>query len=142
MAAVFSIVSARHGIDVDVVSEYRLRRNRVADAAVMGSFGVLYLGVAYLVAGMILRRFRDEPAAAAVAAIAVSLALGWAGMMLGEVWSILMETVRLGRGHLSYRTERIPWVQYRAAMFVVCVIGFCASAAFRYRKLRAAPLNP
>ena len=133
MASVFSILSARHGVDVDVVAEYRLRRNRIADAVVMGSFGVLYLGVVYFLAGLILRRFSAEPVAAVAATVAVSVALGWAGTMLGEVWSILMETARLGRGHLSYRVARIPWVQHRTALFVVCMIAFWAIAAVRYR---------
>ena len=133
MASLFSRISARHGIGVDVVAEYRLRRNRLADTAVIGTFGLLYLGVSYLVAGRIVRRFQSERLPTALAVAVVSVGLAWAGMMLGEVWSILIEVARLGRGHLSYRTARIPWVQHRATLFVIALIAFHLIAAFRYR---------
>ena len=133
MASLFSRISARHGIGADVVAEYRLRRNWLADAAVIGTFGLLYVGVSYFVAGRIVRRFQSERLQTALAVATVSLGLAWAGMMLGEVWSVLMEVARLGRGHLSYRTSRIPWVQHRLTLFVFALIAFHLIAAFRYR---------
>jgi hypothetical protein len=69
-----------------------------------------------------------------VAVVAVSLVTAWAGMMLGEVWSILMEVLRVGNGHLSYRTDRIPWVQHRVAAFVSGVIAFWFIGAIRYSR--------
>jgi len=52
------------------------------------------------------------------------------GVLLGEVWSDLMENIRLGNGHLSYRLERIPWSHHRLGMFVGGVVLFWLLAAF------------
>jgi hypothetical protein len=133
MNSVFTLISDRHDVDVGVVREYRLRRNRVADAAVIGSFGLIYLAVSYFVAGAITRRFGGERSRIMISAVVVSLALGWAGMVFGEVWSIFMEAARIGRGHLSYRAARIPWVQHRFFLFVIGVGAFLLIAAVRYR---------
>jgi hypothetical protein len=134
MEKLFSAISTRHGVQVDVVRAYRLRRNRLTDATVIGVFALLYCWVAYLAVGVIIRRFGfDRAAVLMVAIVAVSLPVAWAGMMLGEVWSILMEVMRLGRGHLSYRTERIPWVQHRSAAFVCGILAFWLIAVLRHR---------
>lgn len=55
------------------------------------------------------------------------------GMLLGEVWSDLMENIRLGNGHLSYRAERIPWSHHRLGIFVGGVVLFWLLAAFHHR---------
>ena len=136
MERLFSGISTSHGVPLDVVREYRLRRNRLTDAAVIGIFALLYCWTTYLVAGLIIRRFgSDQTVLVTVAIVVVSFGIAWAGMMLGEVWSILMEVLRVGRGHLGYRTERIPWVQHRFAAFVTGVIAFWFIAALRYRTI-------
>ena len=136
MERLFSRISTSHGVPLDVVREYRLRRNRLADAAVIGIFALLYCWATYLAAGVIIRRLgSDQTVLVTVAIVAVSFVIAWAGMMLGEVWSILMEALRVGRGHLSYRADRIPWVQHRLAAFVSGVIAFWCIAALRYRMI-------
>ena len=55
------------------------------------------------------------------------------GVLLGEVWSDLMENIRLGNGPLSYRVERIPWGPHRLGMFVGGVILYCLLAAFHHQ---------
>lgn len=37
-------------------------------------------------------------------------------VVIGDVWSIGAEVVRVGNGDLSYRPERLPWRQYRSAI--------------------------
>jgi hypothetical protein len=134
MEILFSRISSRHGVPLDVVREYRLRRNRLADAAVIGIFALFYCWVAYVLAGLIIRRLgSDQIIVSTVAIVAVSVVVAWAGMMLGEVWSILTEAIRLGRGHLSYRVGRIPWVQHRLTAFVSGVLAFWLITALRYR---------
>jgi hypothetical protein len=39
----------------------------------------------------------------------------------GDSWSIGAEVLRVGNGHLSYRTERLPWRQYRPAMIATAL---------------------
>jgi hypothetical protein len=141
MSRLSADISARHQIPHDTVREYSLQRNRLADAAVIGTFALLYCLVAYLIAGHLLRRFADDPLVVLVgASVLISLAVAAAGMFLGEVWSIWFETQRLGRGHLSYRTGRIPWVQYRFAMFIAGLVAFWIMSALRYR--RETPQRP
>jgi hypothetical protein len=44
MERLFSHLSKSHGVPLDLVREYRLRRNRLADAAVIGTFALLTVG--------------------------------------------------------------------------------------------------
>jgi hypothetical protein len=135
MERLFSNISARHNVRLDVVRQYRLHRNRLADAAVIGGFGLLYVGAACVVSGWLLERFASDHAAVVfVGVVAVSLVMATAGMMLGEVWSIWFEVQRIGRGHLSYRVDRIPWVQFRLAMFACGVALFWVTSAIRYHR--------
>jgi hypothetical protein len=115
------------------VRDYRLHRNRVADALVIGSFSLPYVWLAYRLISVISRRFQSDERVAAIVALALgSLAIAATAMLLGEIWSIWTEVARLGRGHLSYRTERIPWVQHRTAAFVLAWLTFWLVAGVRY----------
>jgi len=62
-----------------------------------------------------------------------SLAFGVGGMLLGEQCSILVESVRVGTGHLSYRVDRLPWARHHFGFFLLCLVLFWASAAARYK---------
>ena len=62
-----------------------------------------------------------------------SLAFGVGGLLLGEQWSITAESIRVGTGHLSYRVDRLPWVQHRIGFFVLCVAVFWSAAVVRFR---------
>src|SRR5690348_3893749 len=88
-----------------------------------------------LLAGWLLRRYPPEESMAAALAMSFffSLAFGVGGLMLGEQWSITAESIRVGSGHLSYRVDRLPWVQHRLGFFVVCVAVFWSAAAVRFR---------
>jgi hypothetical protein len=61
-----------------------------------------------------------------------SLACAVGGMMLGEQWSILVENIRVGNGHLSYRVSRLPWVRYEFGFFVLYLVLFWIVAAVRF----------
>jgi hypothetical protein len=143
MDRLFADISARHNVPEGTVYEYRLRRNQLADAAVIGTFALLYCLAAYLAAGKLVGRFAADPPIVLLAAGGlISLAAAVAGMFLGEVWSIWFEVQRLGRGHLSYRTNRIPWVQHRDAAFVAGLAAFWLISAARYRlNLPQSPVN-
>jgi hypothetical protein len=47
-----------------------------------------------------------------------SVVLSIGGVLLGEGWAILVEQLRLGTGHLSYRMYRIPWSHHRLALLI------------------------
>jgi hypothetical protein len=48
MQTLFQGVAKQHGVDVAVVRQYSMERDLVVDAAVIISFGILYVFVAYL----------------------------------------------------------------------------------------------
>jgi hypothetical protein len=141
MDRLFANISTRHNVSSDVVREYHLHRNLLADVAVIGMFALLYCLAAYLIAGYLFRRFAADGFAVFLgASVLISLAVAAAGTVLGEIWSVWFEAFRLGRGHLSYRMNRIPWVQYRFAAFIAGIAAFWLVSAVRYR--RAAPQSP
>jgi len=123
MATVFATLAERHAVDVSTVRAYAQQRNIVFDAAVLLAFALIYGVVAYHVAGATLRQLPDEARFAVVAAmIAVSAMTVLLTLAVGDMWSIMAETFRIGNGHLSYRTERLPWRQHRA-MFIGLSLG-------------------
>jgi hypothetical protein len=85
------------------------------DVFVMLSFGALYAGLAYLIS----RRLNSK-----AMTLYVSVVLGALAVILGEAWAILIESLRLWTGHLSYRMDRIPWRHHRLALFAAAVVLF------------------
>ena len=63
----------------------------------------------------------------------VSATTSVVGMLLTDLWSSMMENIRLGNGHLSYRGARIPWQHHQPVILVFAMALFWAVAAFRYR---------
>ena len=134
MEALFRGVATHHRVDVALVRQYRLVRDNVMDSAVILGFGVLYAMAAYGLAGRIRRRFPpDEWPPFLIATVAVSVFASIIGVMVGDLWSVTMENLRLGSGHLSYRMDRIPWRQHRAQLFACGVVVFWLAAALRSR---------
>jgi len=62
--ALFQGIANYHGVDVALVRQYRLRRDIVSDSAVILGFAILYVLVAYYLAGLIRRRFPPDELAA------------------------------------------------------------------------------
>jgi hypothetical protein len=118
----FKTVAAQHGVSVEQVRQSLAYRPAGVDVLVMLSFGALYAGIAYL----ILRRLNSN-------VMTSYLSIVWPGIavLLGEAWAILIEQLRLGTGHLSYRMDRIPWGHHRLALFVAGVVLFWIVALLR-----------
>jgi hypothetical protein len=132
MDRLFVGLSRYHGLDSALADSYRLQRNAFADATILLAFSSLYALAAYFAAGVVLRRFSpDGVAATLVAVVCVALVCGVAGAMAYDLWSGVIEGVRLGSGHLSYRGERIPWSQSTAPLFVGVAL-FLVTALIRY----------
>lgn len=132
MATVFATISQRHGLDVNTVRAYAQQRNIVFDAAVLLAFALIYGVVAYHVAGMTLRQLPNEARFALVAAMfAMSLVTVLVTLAVGDMWSIMAETFRIGNGHLSYRTERLPWRQHQGTFMSLALGVFWVVAVAR-----------
>jgi hypothetical protein len=58
----------------------------------------------------------------------MAVGMSLVGVMVGNLGSIIMESVRLNSVHLSYRMNRIPWRQYWAVLFVSGFVIFGLAA--------------
>lgn len=119
MAALFDAIARSHHVSSEQVRQAVWHRRVWLDAAVILTFAALY-GVASI--GVVRRIFRsglgDERWVVLPAVVAASAVVSFAGVLLGGVWSGLIEVLRVGNGHLSYRGNRIPWGQHTLATFV------------------------
>jgi hypothetical protein len=133
-------VAVLHSVTADDVQQARVRRDWRVDAVVVFSPMLVLLGtVAVAVTARIRRRFsRDEKIPALVAVIIASLIVTFAVLLAGELWSWIVEIVRVGNGHLSYRTFRLPWGRYRLEIFAAGLVIFWAIAWLGYRREPAA----
>ena len=44
----------------------------------------------------------------------------------------LIEVIRVGNGHMSYRADRIPWAHYHASLFALYFALFWSVVAIRF----------
>jgi hypothetical protein len=134
MAMLFARIAQSHGIDVSTVREYAGQRDIMFDAAVLLVFALAYVVIAYHLVDAITRRFPgDERFALVAATTIVSVMTAVAAVLVGDAWSIGAEVLRVGNGHLSYRTERLPWRQYQPAIIAAALGVFWVVAAVRMK---------
>lgn len=133
METLFAGVANQHGVDVAVVRQYRLKRDVVADAVVFVSFGVLYALVAYVFAGLVRQRFSSAESGFWVLTLILAIGISLVGVMIGNLWSIVVEGVRLNSGHLSYRMSRIPFREHWVLLFVCGIAIFVLATLARGR---------
>ena len=132
MAMLFVRISQSHAIDVGTVRDYAQQRDIIFDAVVLLVFAFVYVIIAYQLVGAVTHRFcGDERFALVAAVIIVSVMTVFVAVLVGDSWSIGAEVLRVGNGHLSYRTERLPWRQYRPAIIATALGVFWLVAAVR-----------
>ena len=127
----FEQIAREHGVSPSRVSE-SLGRNRAhIDAAVILPFALLCCFIAVAVARMMWRRYPSFEGwiPGAIVALFLSLVYAVGSTMLGEQWSWLTESCRIGNDHMSYRVQRLFWVRHRTELFVGAVIVFWLAAA-------------
>ncbi len=138
MAALFKTIANSHNVTQQEVRQSLGHRHGGFDFAVMLSFSLLYAWVASILAHRLYRLYGagDGRATLAIMMTVASLLASIAGVMLGEAWFGILESIRIGNGHLSYRVARIPWGHHRLALFIAGVILFWLMAALRRRNVR------
>lgn len=115
MRMLFAMISQRHSMDVGTVRAYAQQRNVIFDAAVLLMFAFAYVIAAYQIVGAVIRQWASEGRLALVVAIiVVSAVTAFLAILAGDLWFIAVEGFRFGNGHLSYRTQRLPWLRHRA----------------------------
>ncbi len=135
MARLFQIVGSNHGVTEEQIRWHLAHRPTELDVAVILTFIALYCVGATLIVRRVCWRNADhqETSGWLVMIVYTSIIASVVGVLLGEVWSDLMENIRLGNGHLSYRLERVPWSHHRLGMFVGGVVLFWLLAAIDHR---------
>jgi hypothetical protein len=134
LGVLFTEMAKSHGIPTKEAIKFFGHRSMATDVAVNLCYLLLYGFLAALVAGRLRSRYpiEDGWTPAIVMVTLCSLAFGVAGEMLGQLWSGVVEGIRVGNGHLSYRVDRVPWGRHARAGFILCVIMFLSATAARY----------
>jgi hypothetical protein len=131
MESLFDGVARNHSVDVAVVRQYSRERDLFADAAVIIGYGVVYVFAAYLLAGRIRRRFPPGEPGFWVMTLAMAIGVSLVGVLVGSLWSIVAEGVRLNSAHVSYRMDRLPLRQHWVVLFVAGFVVFTLLAVLR-----------
>jgi len=128
METLFQGVAQQHGVDIAVVRQYSVERDAVVDTPVILIFAAFYAAAAYLLAGRIRKRFPPGEPGYWVMTLTLALGVSLAGLAFGNLWSIVIEEIRMNSGHLSYRMNRLPFRRYWEIV-VLCGIGVFALVA-------------
>ena len=108
MAPLFEHIAGLHGV---TLAELEAARQRIADRGpnllVNGPVAIATIVLAAFLLRRIGSRFSiaDEPLAVVAATAFCSVLVGGATIGAGRLGEALVETVRLGNGHLSYRAS-------------------------------------
>src|SRR6185436_6727882 len=118
MQTLFHGIAKHHSVDVAIVRQYSAERDPLVDAPVILSLGLLYLFVAYIFTGRMLRRFPANDSTFWIMTLILAAGVSLVAVMVGGLASIVIENIRLNSAHLSYRMNRIPFRQHWAMLFV------------------------
>src|SRR5205823_3783287 len=115
------------------------------DIAVNLPFVLLYCFAVAAVARLIWRKYPSAEHGwipGATMALFLSLVTAAGSTMLGEIWSSLAESYRIGNGHMSYRVQRLWWVRHRTELFAGAVAAFWLAVAATARRMRSNEPSP
>ncbi len=138
MSQLFGGLASQHDVGIGTIDEYLGRRDIFVDVAVILSFATFYAVAAYLLVGKIRKRFAPAAPGFWVMSVTMALGVGLVSVMLGGLWSIVVEGIRLNSGHLSYRMNRIPARQYWS-QFYLCSIAIFGVAVLIRSRMRFVP---
>jgi len=132
-AKLFDAVAQTHGVTLSAVAEARRQLDRTAwDSAVHLPLIAVYLAAALLLPVRIRRRFPDEKVAAGVATLFGSVVIAGVFVVLGQLWHGLVEMIRLGTTHMSYRAVRLGWRDSSEEVFVLALLMFWCAVLVSY----------
>lgn len=133
MATMFAGIARSHGVTVTQVRQAVGYRRFSVDLAVLLSLLVFYGLAADSAARWVLRSFPfDRQWLVVAATVMTSVVVSVGGLLLGGLWAGLVEMIRVGNDHLSYRVGRSPWSRHQMELFVGGVLLFWLIALWRY----------
>jgi hypothetical protein len=137
--SLFQVIAAAHQVSIAEIREAGTERDIAIDiGVVMVPMVVLFVLVARHYAARALRAFDPEERVIILVAVGLmALAVSGLSLMVGTLWAWLVEMVRIGNSHLSYRAGRLPWREHVGALFVGAVLIFWSIAWLRWRTAHA-----
>jgi hypothetical protein len=140
MEILFAEIAVSHGVNTDEVIHAASDRDTVLDfILVLLPMAIFFALSAYHLCDGMFRSIDSKASVTLVIFIASILASACA-VLIGEMWALAVETLRIGNGHLSFRTARIPWSNERGYIFVIGLVIFWLIAVFRYWRRPVASL--
>lgn len=135
MTQLFAAVASEHNVTTADVRRALDHRPLAMDLAIAVPFVLLYIAGAYAIISRLYEKNADGTTSlrSLVMAIYVSIITSAAAVLLGEAWTGILETFRLGNGHLSYRTSRLPWSHHFPSLFIGALVLFWCLLMIRQR---------
>ena len=137
METLFDGVAKHHSVDVAIVRQYSVDRDLFVDIVVIVSFGILYVVVVYVFTTRISNQFPPGEPGFWLMTLTMAIGVSLVAVLMGNLWSIVIEGVRLNSGHLSYRMNRIPfrshWAVFFVSGFVIFVLAALGRISYRRR---------
>lgn len=141
MTQFFQVVALTYGTaDAEIRASLNRRRPEL-DAASMISFFILYVWVVNALAFRILGDRNYGSTSTKLMIVYAALLAGAIFVVAGNLWCSIMEAIRLGNGHASYR-DRVPWGHHVAAEYVVGAVLFCCVAIAIQRRTALSESSP
>jgi hypothetical protein len=134
LAALLQQIAKSHGVSrTEIIENFGHPSVAIAIGEQL-PFVLLYLFLSAVLVNRVLRRYPPEDGLAVGLAMILlsSLAAGIGGLLLGEQLAQLIEAIRVGNGHMSYRADRIPWTHYQASLFGLYFGLFWVIVAVRF----------
>jgi hypothetical protein len=141
--SLFGQIAVKHSLTLEEVQSVRGERPRFLDLAVLTSFVVLYVLASRT---FITAIHGTHPEISWIAIAALSLPVAVAALFALNLGGAVVEMIRWGDGHASYRGSRgLPWSHQWVAVVIGAALLFCCVAltviSFAVRALPA-PSRP
>jgi len=119
------VVARTHSVSVsDVARAQNQIPERGLNLPVNVPVGVLFILAVLGVVGRIERRFADEALPTIVTLVVASVALSAVFVLVGELWTSVLQMIRVGSQHVGGRVARLPWKRHEPQIFVIGIVTF------------------
>jgi hypothetical protein len=134
MARLFTTIEKDHVVTPEQIQVARAQRNRAFDAAVGLLFLPLYSFGAIGACRRVWHRFASHQRSVGLFAMGlVSFAVGFLGLLGGQLWFVAWELVRIRNDHFGgHRAARNLWGEHAGELFMVGIVVFWVIALLRY----------
>lgn len=136
-ARLFTTVSTQHAVSTEAVVAAVGDRREWLDAIVIGAFALAFLTIARIATRFMLRgALVDSRLLGGAMILAAALAAGIVAVAGGSVFIAVVESIRVGNGHMSYRVDRLPLRHRPIETFAAGAICFMSVGAVQLQRKR------